>query len=126
MAGAAARRKRVAYYTGGDAMKRGACSVAGCPCMVIYAKGQCKKHYVAGRRAPAPEPAPPAVAGLGTLSLPLACKLASIAVHAEEYLSPHGHDFDRVALLNNLADPAVRAWLAEMAKAGFAPVKRNA
>lgn len=55
----------------------------------------------------------------------LLCKLASIAVHADEFLSPDGHDFDRDALQSALADPEVKEWLAEMSKAALAPRKRN-
>jgi hypothetical protein len=51
-------------------------------------------------------------------------KLGSLAVHADELLSPKGHDFDRVALKQLLADPEVVAWLAEMGKMAFLPVKR--
>lgn len=55
----------------------------------------------------------------------LLCKLASIAVHAQEMLSPKGHDFDRRALLSALDDAEVLAWLAEMTKMAMAPVRRN-
>jgi len=54
----------------------------------------------------------------------LLCKLASIAVHAEEMTSPYGHQFDEVALASALEDPEVCIWLAGMVKAGMAPVKR--
>lgn len=55
----------------------------------------------------------------------LLCKLASIAVHAEEYLSPAGHQFDADALRALLVDGELKAWLATMTAAGLAPVKRN-
>lgn len=55
----------------------------------------------------------------------LLCKLASIAVHADELASPHGHQFDADALRSALADPEVSAWLAAMTAAALAPVKRN-
>lgn len=55
----------------------------------------------------------------------LLCKLSSIAVHADEMISPDGHDFDREALLSLIGDREVRQWVKEMTALGFAPVKRN-
>jgi len=55
----------------------------------------------------------------------LLCKLASIAVHADEFLSPDGHDFDRTALTSALADSEVQEWIAAMTTAALAPRKRN-
>ncbi len=57
-------------------------------------------------------------------SASLLCKLASIAVHADEMLSPSGHDFDRQALKTVVGDAEVTAWIAAMTKVGMAPVKR--
>jgi len=54
----------------------------------------------------------------------LLCKLASVAVHADEMLSPTGHDFDRHALLSACGDPEVKEWLKQMTAMGMAPVKR--
>lgn len=54
----------------------------------------------------------------------LLCKVASIAVHADELLSPKGHEFDRHALQSALTDAEVIKWLSAMTKAGMAPVKR--
>jgi hypothetical protein len=54
----------------------------------------------------------------------LLCKLASLAVHADELASPDGHEFDRAALAPLLSDPEVRDWIAAMTEAGMAPVKR--
>lgn len=56
----------------------------------------------------------------------LVCKLASIAVHAEELLSDDGHDFDRLALVSVMADPEVAQWLRAMSAAQLAPRKRTA
>lgn len=56
----------------------------------------------------------------------LLCKLGSIAVHAEELLSPDGHEFDREVLRALLADEEVKAWLADMTKLAMVPVKRHA
>lgn len=59
-------------------------------------------------------------------SMQLLSKLASVAVHAEEYLSSDGHDLDRIALEMALADPQVTEWMAAMDKAALAPRKRKA
>lgn len=59
-----------------------------------------------------------------TPSPALLCKLASIAVHADEYLSSDGHEFDHAALLGALADPEVVDWIAAMSVAAMAPRKR--
>ena len=55
----------------------------------------------------------------------LLVKLGSIAVHVDEMLSPHGHQFDRTALDLLLADGDVKAWIAAMTKMAMLPVKRN-
>lgn len=56
----------------------------------------------------------------------LTIKLASIAVHAEEMLSPTGHEFDRHAIDGLLLDAEVRALLDDPKMAVFLPVKRAA
>jgi len=58
------------------------------------------------------------------VTMSLLCKLASIAVHADEMLSPNGHDLDRNALHSALSDGEVRDWIAAMTAKGLAPVKR--
>jgi len=58
-------------------------------------------------------------------SFSLLSKLGSIAVHAEELLSPGGHQFDKAALDGLLADPEVIAWMDEMRKEALLPVKRR-
>jgi hypothetical protein len=55
----------------------------------------------------------------------LLCKLASVAVHADELAGPNGHEFDRIALESALNDSEVAIWLAGMVSAGLAPVKRT-
>jgi hypothetical protein len=55
----------------------------------------------------------------------LLIKLGSAVVHAEEFLSPHGHEFDKQAFDQLLADPDVKAWIATMTTMAFLPVKRN-
>ena len=57
-------------------------------------------------------------------SVALLCKLGSIAVHAEELLSPSGHDADRAALNTLLTDAEVVTWLAEMDASAMVPKKR--
>lgn len=54
------------------------------------------------------------------------CHLASVAVHADEFLSKNGHPLDKLALEQALKQPAVQEWLKAMTKQGLAPVKRNA
>lgn len=53
------------------------------------------------------------------------CKLGSIAIHAEELLSPHGHHFDKVALDQLMRDEDVVRWLKGMRKLALLPEKRN-
>lgn len=51
-------------------------------------------------------------------------KLGSIARHAEEMLSPDGHEFDRAAIAALLADPEVAAWMAAADALALLPVSR--
>lgn len=53
-------------------------------------------------------------------------KLGSIAVHADELLSPEGHAFDRSALESLVRDPDVLAWLRQMDRLALLPKKRTA
>ena len=55
--------------------------------------------------------------------LSLLCKLASIAVHADEMTSETGHPFDRLAFRSALEDTEVQEWLKSMGP--FVPVKRQ-
>lgn len=54
--------------------------------------------------------------------LTLLSKLGSIAIHAEEMLSPKGHEFARIALEGLLKDAEVLEWLKQMKV--YLPVKR--
>lgn len=63
--------------------------------------------------------------GATTLPLGLQCKLVSIIVHADEGSSPGAHVYDWSAARALLADPEVKAWVEEMTRLGFAPVKRS-
>ena len=58
-------------------------------------------------------------------SAALLCKLGSIAVHADELISPDGHQFDHVALASLMADAEVQEWIAAMDGAAMLPKKRN-
>ncbi len=55
-------------------------------------------------------------------SLTLLVKLGSIAVHAQELLSPRGHAFDKVTLDTVMHDPEVEVWIKAMGV--YMPVKR--
>lgn len=55
-------------------------------------------------------------------SLALLAKLGSIIVHADEYHSSRGHDYDYTAFKGLLADPEVITWIKAMGP--FLPVKR--
>lgn len=58
-------------------------------------------------------------------SAQLLCKLGSIAVHADEFLSPYGHVLDRHALTSLLDDYEVRNWLKAMQTMALIPEKRS-
>jgi len=66
------------------------------------------------------------ISSRGPLSPPasLLCKLGSIAVHAEEILSPGGHAADRFALQALFNDPEVKEWLKQMDSLAMIPRKR--
>ena len=55
----------------------------------------------------------------------LLAKLGSVAVHVEEYLSPHGHHFDGDSIDALLSDEEVSGWLTDMRELGLIPEKRN-
>jgi hypothetical protein len=61
-----------------------------------------------------PSPTQPGIA--------LLSKLGSIAVHAEEFLSPNAHHLDLAALRTLLEDKEVRQWIKDMGP--LMPVKR--
>ena len=58
-------------------------------------------------------------------SLSLLVKLGSIVVHVDEFLSPHGHPYDKEVITGLLLDQDVLEWLQEMNKMAMLPVKRN-
>lgn len=58
-------------------------------------------------------------------SISLLIKLGSIVVHADEYTSAGSHDVDREAIRSGLMDDDVQAWIAEMTKLAFLPLKRT-
>lgn len=57
-------------------------------------------------------------------SVSLLVKIGSIAVHADEILSPSAHSFDRHALQTLFDDEEVKTWLGQMNKMAMLPVKR--
>lgn len=57
-------------------------------------------------------------------SAALLCKLGSIVIHVEEFLSPQGHHFDKSALDKLLDDAEVREWLKAMDVMALLPRKR--
>ncbi len=63
-----------------------------------------------------PDPLKPSVA--------LLVKLGSIIVHADEYLSPSGHQYDKAAFDHVLQDCDVQEWIKQMTDMAFLPVKR--
>ena len=59
------------------------------------------------------------------ISLSLAVKLGSLAIHIEEARSTDGHHYDWAAIDSLLTDPEVRAFLDAPGNAAFFPVKRS-
>lgn len=52
-------------------------------------------------------------------------KLGSIVRHAQEYHSPHGHQFDLDALKQLLDDPEIADWCRAMDEMALLPKLRN-
>ncbi len=67
---------------------------------------------------------PPTIDSLNP-ELALLVKLGSIAVHADEFMSPGVHEVDGYALRQLLLDPDVIEWIDEITKSALLPVKRN-
>jgi hypothetical protein len=57
-------------------------------------------------------------------SLPVLITLGSIAVHAEELLSPDGFNIDKDVILQLLQNAELKEWIKEMNKMAMLPVKR--
>lgn len=55
----------------------------------------------------------------------LLAKLGSIIVHADEFFSPTGHDFDLKAINGLLSDPEVAGWIRAMDELSLLPKKRS-
>lgn len=51
-------------------------------------------------------------------------KLGSIAIHAREMLSPGGHAFDKIALVDLLSQSDVIEWLEKMHAMALVPRER--
>lgn len=56
----------------------------------------------------------------------LLIKLGSALIHAEEFLSPHGHHLDKNTFDSLMKDPEVVAWVKEMDELALLPKKRSA
>ena len=52
-------------------------------------------------------------------------KAASLIVHAEEFFSEGGHDFDRLAFLGLYQDTEIGLWLRDLEKLQLLPKKRK-
>lgn len=59
-----------------------------------------------------------------TPPIALLCKIGSVVVHTEEFLSPSGHPFDRTEIERLLRDPDIIAWVKEMHMLALLPIKR--
>ena len=99
-----------------------ACQKCGSPMREVGGKGPdrvytCDFHNPtpAQQSSGVPEPLKP--------SISLLVKLGSIAVHVEEFFSPHGHPYDKVAAEQLLNDPEVKEWIVAMS--AMMPRKRN-
>jgi hypothetical protein len=57
-------------------------------------------------------------------SLSLVVKLGSLVVHAQEFMEPGGHPFDKTTFETEIQDPEVKAWIDKATKMGFLPQKR--
>lgn len=58
-------------------------------------------------------------------SMTVLLKLASIAVHADELLSPDGREADKSAIRGLLADPELKAWLGDPELQVYLPLRRR-
>lgn len=54
-----------------------------------------------------------------------AVKLASLATHVEEYLSPDGREQDRIAIESLIHDKEIQKYIAYLGSIGLAVVKRK-
>ena len=58
-------------------------------------------------------------------SVSLLAKLGSLITHADEFMSPNGHPFDKAEFEQLLGNTEVLEWLTNMDKMGFLPKKRK-
>lgn len=58
-------------------------------------------------------------------STQLIIKLGSAVCHAQEFMSPGGHEFDKSAFDSILNDKEVLEWLTAMTRLALLPLKRN-
>lgn len=59
-------------------------------------------------------------------SASLLIKIGSAVIHAEEFLSPTGHPFDKNVFDGLLRDPEVAEWIKAMDELALLPKKRSA
>jgi hypothetical protein len=57
-------------------------------------------------------------------SISLLCKLGSLIIHTDEFLSPSGHPIDKCSIDNLMRDPEVKEWLKQMADNALIVLKR--
>jgi len=57
-------------------------------------------------------------------SLALLVKIGSALVHADEFMSPKGHELDKTAYDDLMRDAEVKTWLSDLTAKGYLPVKR--
>lgn len=55
----------------------------------------------------------------------LLIKLGSALIHADEFLSPHGHPFDKNTFDTLMKDAEVVGWIKEMDSLALLPKKRS-
>lgn len=55
----------------------------------------------------------------------LFCKLGSLAVHVEEFLSDDGHEFDKASIDSLLSDHEMKLFLRQLREQGLLPEKRS-
>lgn len=55
----------------------------------------------------------------------VAIRMASALIHADEFMSPHGHEFDLEAFRRVFDDPDVSAYLQELDALALLPLRRD-
>jgi len=95
---------------------------------LLYCSGSttCRVENVSGEWAgPIPEPEEVTKPDPLKPSAALLVKIGSLLVHQEEFLSPDGHQADRVAVEALQRDHDVIQWLRAMTNMALLPIKRK-